>query len=84
YVKNQGITYTPAELDSARSFIKISLESDIIGKKDDVASYKHALSLDDQFQNTLKIFEKHPSLASMFQYADTLNKTRKDKNDKQR
>jgi carboxyl-terminal processing protease len=84
YVKNQGITYTPAELDSARTFMKISLESDVIDKKDDVASYKHALIMDEQFQNTVKLFDKHPTLESLFQYADAQNKARKDNNDKQR
>jgi carboxyl-terminal processing protease len=82
FVKDQGISYTPAELDSARTFIKISLESDVIAKKDDIASFKHQLTLDEQFQNTLKIFDKHPNLESMFQYADVMNKNRKDKNDK--
>lgn len=84
YVKDQGITYTPTDLDSARTFMKISLESDIIAKKDDVASYKHALTMDEQFQNTVKIFDDHPTLESMYQYAEVINKDRKDKNAKQR
>jgi carboxyl-terminal processing protease len=84
YVKNQGITYSPAELDSARTFIKVSLESDIIAKKDEVASYKRGLTLDQQFENTLSLFDNYKTLDAMFKYAATLQKKGAGKNDKQR
>jgi len=69
------IEYTETDVDSARAFIEISLESDIIAKKlSPTEAYIRNLELDKQYNEAVKILEEHPSLDALFDYALTQKK----------
>ena len=71
YAKNEGIEMEQAEVDSSFSWIKNSIESNIIAKKfDDVESYKIAIREDTQLQEALALFDKFVTTEEMFVYLE--------------
>ena len=73
--KKDSITFTKAELDSTYSWIKNTLRAEIIGKKyGPEENYKITIKEDNQLQEAIQIFEKHPSLDEMFKYAENARK----------
>ncbi len=77
YAKEQGVSYTKADLDSSESFIKYNLLSELMTKKyGDIEGYKAGIYMDTQLTNTLKLFDKNKTLADLFKYA-TENNTKK-------
>ncbi|MBN2829331.1 MAG: S41 family peptidase [Candidatus Cloacimonetes bacterium] len=69
-VTEKGIKYTPADVDSAKTFIEVSLESDILSKNFGTEiAYQHNLELDKQYQEAVKILENHHTLDDLFDYA---------------
>jgi len=75
YVSEEGIEFTPAEADSARSWIKNSLTANIIEKEFGTAeSYKVQLKEDTQLQETLILFDKFSTTNEMFAYLMEISK----------
>ncbi len=75
YAREQDISFTQAEVDSAASYIGIALASEIVGKQyGDQAAYKLTLTLDAQFQQANALFDKYRTMDQMFAYAAQLNK----------
>lgn len=73
YVKNQDISYTQADLDSARTFIESSLKSELVRKvHGDQAAYKISISQDKQLQEAISLFDRFHTLDEMFIYADSI------------
>jgi carboxyl-terminal processing protease len=71
----KGIEYTPADVDSARTFIEVSLESDILSKKfGPEVAYQRNLQLDKQYQEAVKMLESYHTLDDLFDYALTREK----------
>ncbi len=78
-VKKEGIEYTEADVDSARTFIEVSLESDLLTKKfGPEVAYQHNLELDKQYNEAVRILETYPTLDALFEYAKTQKKEDKD------
>ncbi len=77
YVRSQDISYTPADLDSTRSFIENSIKSELVRKvHGDQEAYKITISQDKQLQQAIDLFDKHSSLEEMFIYAESQKKQR--------
>lgn len=77
YTKAQDISYTPADLDSTRSFIENSIKSELVRKvHGDIDAYKITISQDKQLQEAVDLFDKFSSLNEMFVYAEGINKRR--------
>lgn len=75
YVSEEGIEFTPAEADSARSWIQNSLTANIIENKfGSTESYKVQLKEDTQLQETLMLFDKFSSTNEMFAYLMEISK----------
>ncbi len=78
YVKKQDISYTPADLDSARAFINSSLKSELVRKvHGDQAAYKISISQDKQLQEASALFDRFRTLEEMFIYADSIKQKNK-------
>jgi carboxyl-terminal processing protease len=78
YAKEKGLKYEKASLDSSYTYIKNSLTSNIIDKKfGEIAGYKAGLNVDKQLVEALAIFDKYPTLDDMFDYAKTIQKSKK-------
>jgi carboxyl-terminal processing protease len=77
YVRSQDISYTPADLDSTRSFIENSIKSELVRKvHGDQEAYKITILQDKQLQQAIDLFDKHSSLEEMFIYAESQKKQR--------
>ncbi len=80
YAQEHEISYEQTELDSAYTWIKNQLSSNIIGRKfGEAERYRIALKEDSQLQKALDIFDEHPTLETMFEYASKL-KNQKNEN----
>jgi carboxyl-terminal processing protease len=70
FTENEGIEFEQAEVDSAYSWIKNEIESNLLGRKfGDLASYQRAIRQDTQLQAALKLFDDYNTLGEMFDYA---------------
>jgi len=75
YARSQDIKFTQTEVDSAATFIRTALASEIIGKQHgDQAAYKITLKMDAQFMKTVELFDKYRTMEQMFAYAATHNR----------
>lgn len=71
YAEDHGISYTPADLDSARTFIENSLKSELVRKvHGDLESYKITLSQDKQLQKAISLFDRYRTLDEMIAYVE--------------
>lgn len=78
FVRKQDIKFNQADVDSATTYIKTALASDIIGKQyGDQAAYKVTLHMDAQFQQAVALFDKYNTLEQMFAHASQLVKKEK-------
>lgn len=76
--KNKGLKYESSTLDSSYAFIRNSLTSSIIDKKfGEIAGYKAGLAIDRQLMDAISIFDKYPTLDKMFEYAKTVQTTKR-------
>jgi carboxyl-terminal processing protease len=77
YAEDHGISYTPADLDSARTFIENSLKSELVRKvHGDLESYKITLSQDKQLQKAISLFDRYRTLDEMIAYVENQKKLR--------
>lgn len=77
YAEDHGISYTPADLDSARTFIENSLKSELVRKvHGDLESYKITLSQDKQLQKAISLFDRYRTLDEMIAYVENQKKQR--------
>jgi carboxyl-terminal processing protease len=68
----EDVDYTPAELDSSKTYIQTTLTATIVRAKfGDVPSYKITMEQDVQLQEALSLFQRFNSLDEMFAYAAT-------------
>jgi len=75
FARSEDIEFEQAEADSIYEWLKTELTSNVIGRKfGEVERYKNNLKEDTQLQKTLDIFENHPTLKEMYEYADSLKK----------
>jgi carboxyl-terminal processing protease len=73
YAEEQGVSFTPEEVEESYEWLSISLRSNIISRKlGDKAGYIVGLELDKQLQEALEIFDEFPTLNEMFIYAEAL------------
>ena len=77
YAEDHGISYTPADLDSARTFIENSLKSELVRKvHGDLESYKITLSQDKQLQKAISLFDRYRTLDEMIAHVENQKKQR--------
>ncbi len=77
YAEDHGISYTPADLDSARKFIENSLKSELVRKvHGDLESYKITLSQDKQLQKAISLFDRYRTLDEMIAHVENQKKQR--------
>lgn len=77
YAKAEGISYTAADLDSARTFIESSIKSELVRKvHGDLQSYKISISQDKQLQKAISLFDRFKTLDEMFIYAEEFKEKR--------
>ncbi len=75
YVKTLNIDYTSADLDSANTFIRTSLQSELVRKvQGDQAAYKITLGMDKQLQAAIDLFDRFTTMDAMFGHAAGLKK----------
>jgi len=70
FAGQQEIKFNQADADSASTYIKTALASEIIGKQyGDQAAYKITLQMDAQFQQAAALFDKFTTMDQMFSHA---------------
>lgn len=75
YAKKNDVSYTPADLDSARSYIENTIKSELVRKVyGDLESYKITVSNDKQLQQATQLFDKFKTLDEMYAYAESQKK----------
>lgn len=73
YAREQGVTFTDEDMHDSEEWIKNSIRGNIIARKlGDLEGYKISISMDNQIQETLKLFERFSSLEEMFAYVSSL------------
>lgn len=78
YAKKNEVSYTLADLDSARAYIENTLKSEMVRKVyGDLEAYKITALQDRQLQQTLDIFDRYKTLKAMYDYADSLKKKKR-------
>lgn len=74
YASKNGIKYTQADVDSADSFIRTTIKSELVRKvKGDAEAYKITISQDKQLMEAIALFDRFKTLDQMFSYAASLN-----------
>ncbi len=74
YVSKNDIKYTQADVDSANSFIRTSIKSELVRKvHGDEEAYKITISQDKQLMEAISLFDRFRTLEQMFTYAASLN-----------
>lgn len=77
YTKKQDISYTIADLDSARTYIENTLKSELVRKVyGDLEAYKITVSQDKQLLKAVSLFDRFKTLDEMFNYAESQKKQR--------
>ena len=70
FASEKGLSWTQTALDSAYTFIELSLSMDIISKKfGEQAGYKAAIPIDQQLMEAISLFDKYSSLEEMFEHS---------------
>ncbi|PKN76109.1 MAG: phage tail protein [Candidatus Cloacimonetes bacterium HGW-Cloacimonetes-2] len=70
YARSKNISFSPADADSAATFIRNSIRSELIGKvHGDLEAYKVSISGDVQLQAAIDFFNRFRTLQEMFDYA---------------
>jgi carboxyl-terminal processing protease len=74
FAVSRGLEFEQADVDSALTFITLTIAKDVIDKKfGELAGYKVAIPLDTQLTETISLFDRFPTQEAMFEYAATLN-----------
>jgi carboxyl-terminal processing protease len=77
YVKAQDISYTPADLDSTRSYIENNIKSELVRKvHGDLEAYKITIGIDKQLQSAIGLFDRFRTQEELFIHAESLKKQR--------
>ena len=72
YITDNGVTYTEEDIEESTSWLKISLQSNLIARKfGENAGYIVGLGLDEQLQEALSLFDRFETLDEMFAYAES-------------
>ncbi|HNQ39660.1 MAG: S41 family peptidase [Candidatus Cloacimonas sp.] len=74
YVSKNDIKYSQADVDSANSFIRTSIKSELVRKVyGDEDAYKITIYQDKQLMEAISLFDRFKTLEQMFAYAASLN-----------
>ncbi|MDZ4122274.1 MAG: S41 family peptidase, partial [Candidatus Cloacimonadaceae bacterium] len=75
YARSKDVKYTQADVDSAASYIKNTLKSELIGKVyGDTEAYKISINQDKQLQKAMELLDKYPTMEALFRYTSSLIK----------
>lgn len=77
YARSKGLSFNQAEADSAQSFIRNTIRSELIGKvHGDLEAYKVTIANDVQLQTAIDFFDRFRTLQEMFDYAASQSRRR--------
>jgi len=75
YARSKEIKFTPADVDSAATYIKNTIKSELIGKVyGDTEAYKVSINQDRQLQQAIDLLRKYKSMDELFRYSTSLQK----------
>ncbi|MDP2172349.1 MAG: S41 family peptidase [Candidatus Cloacimonadaceae bacterium] len=75
FARNNDIKYSAADLDSAKTFIRNTIKSELIRKVyGDSEAYKVTISMDKQLQSAIDLFDRFSTMDAMFEHARSLKK----------
>ncbi len=70
FARTKDISFTQADVDSAASFIRSSIKSELISKAyGELEAYKVSISQDVQLQKAIEFFDRFRTLEEMFDFA---------------
>ncbi|MDD2332109.1 MAG: S41 family peptidase [Candidatus Cloacimonetes bacterium] len=75
YARDKKIEFNQVDVDSAATFIRTSIRSEVIGKVfGEQEAYKNSISQDRQLKEAIALFDKFNTMEEMFSHAATLRK----------
>lgn len=77
YARTKGLSFNQAEADSAESFIRNTIRSELVGKvHGELEAYKVTITNDVQLQTAIDFFDRFRTLQEMFDFAATQTRRR--------
>jgi carboxyl-terminal processing protease len=78
FMRENGLDYSPAEIDSNRVFIDSVLAGAILTEMfGEQAGFEAMIPIDEQLSEAILMFDRCPTLTEMLQYAETMKKVEK-------
>jgi carboxyl-terminal processing protease len=73
YASEKSVSYTSADVDSAASYIKNTIKSELIGKVyGDTEAYKIAIRQDKQLQQAIALLDRFSTMEALFEHSSSL------------
>ncbi|HNX37932.1 MAG TPA: S41 family peptidase [Candidatus Cloacimonadota bacterium] len=70
FARSKDVSFTQADVDSAASFIRTTIKSELVGKAyGELEAYKVSIDQDVQLQKAIEFFNRFKTLDEMFEFA---------------